>query len=57
MYRSVDQRKVTEDGFIRVARPTAAEGVGRALQAVYRSGDDLPAGFRPLVERLNRVRY
>jgi hypothetical protein len=45
-----------EDRFITIARPSKAEGVGRALQAAYRDGYDLPAEMRAYLDRLDEIR-
>jgi hypothetical protein len=43
--------------FIAVARPSRAEGVGRALQIAFRDGQDLPFEMRSCLDRLGRVSY
>lgn len=43
--------------FVAVERPGRAEGIGRALQSVYRNGHDLPHEIQMSLQRLNRFAY
>lgn len=48
-----------DDGgrYFTVHRPTAHEGVGRALRSIYRQADELlPAEMADLIKKLNEVR-
>ncbi len=47
---------MTEGHFIAVPRPSRAEGIGRALQAAFRDGFQLPADLQNYLERLDRIR-
>lgn len=44
-----------QDRFVAVEKPSEAEGVGRALQAAFRDGVELPTEMRECLNRLNRV--
>lgn len=46
---------VAQDRFVAVEKPSEAEGVGRALQAAFRDGFELPTELRECLDRLNRV--
>ena len=53
---STGERKTMATGrFIAIARPSPAEGVGRALQTAFRSGFEMPTELRSYVDRLDRV--
>jgi hypothetical protein len=58
MQRASNQREqdMTEGHFIAVPRPSRAEGIGRALQAAFRDGFQLPADLQNYLERLDRIR-
>lgn len=49
--------EMLEGHFTAVSRPSRAEGIGRALQAAFRDGAELPANMQNCLERLNRIRY
>ena len=58
MQHASNQREpdMTEGRFIAVSRPSRAEGIGRALQAAFRDGFQLPADLQTCLERLDRIR-
>lgn len=43
--------------FVAVAKPHGAEGIGRALQVIYRDGRELPSDMRNYLERLDRISF
>jgi hypothetical protein len=58
MQRATNYREqdMPEGHFFTVLRPSRAEGVGRALQAAFRDGFQLPADMQHSLDRLDRVR-
>jgi hypothetical protein len=59
MHRANTYREQTmsEGNFVAVSRPSRAEGIGRALQAAFRDGFQLPAEMESCLNRLDRVRF
>ena len=55
-YRSNREMIMPEERFIAVARPSRAEGVGRALQIAFRDGHQLPVELQACVMKLDRIR-
>lgn len=48
---------MTTGRFIAIAKPSPAEGVGRALQIAFRDGFELPADLRSYIDRLDRFAF
>ena len=55
--RSTSEPKMTTGRFIAVAKPSPAEGVGRAVQIAYRDGFERPPEFRVYLDRLSRFGF
>jgi hypothetical protein len=51
------ERKMTTGRFLAIAKPSPAEGVGRALQIAFRDGLELPADLRSYIDRLDRFAF
>ena len=51
-----EEENMPQDRFIAVETPSTAEGIGRALQAAFRDGFELPPDLRASLEKLESIR-